>query len=110
MVENVPNPNSSMLVFPMSMPPASLILAMAVASNAGRYPSRILDPAQVSMSLDVRLSLAENRNLASPGSVSWVLSWNIPYFEFTDSRFSKTVLMLMTASAPLRISRRCPYP
>ena len=84
----------------MSLPPASRILAMAVASKGGKYPSRILDPAQVSMSFEVRLSLAENRNLASPGSASDVLAWNIRYFELTLSRVSSVDLMLMRASAP----------
>ena len=79
LAEKVPNPNSSMLVFPISFPPAARILAMDVASKTGWYPSRILDPAQVSMSMDVRLSLAENRNLDSPASVSSVMAWNMPY-------------------------------
>ena len=50
--------------------------------------------------MDVRLSLAENRNFASPESVSEVLAWNMPYLELTDSRVSSVLFMLMTASAP----------
>ena len=68
------------MVFPTSIPPAAFIFSMAAASKAGTYPCRILDPAQVSMSREVRLSLAENRNLESPASVSPVMAWNMPYF------------------------------
>ena len=89
-----------MLVFPMSLPPASRILAMAVASNIGRYPASILDPAQVSMSAEQRLSFAENRNSASPGSVSVVMAWNIPYLPLVSFRPERTDSMVMRASAP----------
>ncbi len=100
MAEKVPNPNSSMLVLPISFPPAALMRAMQVASNTGRYPCRILDPAQVSMSYEVRLSLAENRNSASPGSVSEVMEWNMPYFSLVPFREARTDAIVMRASAP----------
>ncbi len=74
--------------------------AMQVASNTGWYPCRTLDPAQVSMSYEVRLSLAENRNLASPGSESGVMVWNMPYFALVSFREARTDAIVMRASAP----------
>ena len=110
MVEKVPKPNSSMLVFPMSLPPAALIFAMDVASNAGLYPIRILEPEHVSISMDVRLSFAENRKLAPSADVSSVMAWNMEYFPLISFSLDRTVSALMKASAPLHIPRRCSFP
>src|SRR3990172_10253439 len=43
--ENPPNPNSSCAVLPMMIAPSARNRATAVASNGGRYPLRINEPA-----------------------------------------------------------------
>src|SRR5215469_959221 len=53
-----PMANSSMLVFPRMITPASLSRLVTVASYGGRQPSRIFDPQVVGMSLVVSTSLS----------------------------------------------------
>src|SRR3972149_9755274 len=65
-----PIANSSRLVFPMMMAPASRSRVTTVASYGGRQPSRIRDPQVVGTPRVHMLSLIATGTPASDGSVS----------------------------------------
>ena len=61
----LPMPNSSMFVFPTTIPPAALILATTSASYVGTYPWSVLDAALVVIPAVHRLSLIATGRPAS---------------------------------------------